>query len=91
LLFVSFRQLLSISNTQAICFVTFLVGFITVLCIGNFFRAKRAQERQRQRRQAKQAATTNTNNPYGQQMGHDPQGTYEAPTAHMQADAGVHA
>jgi len=34
------------------------VGFITVLCIGNYFRAKRAQERQRQRREAKQAATS---------------------------------
>ena len=43
--------------TQAICFVAFLVGFITVLCIGNYFRAKRAQERQRQRREAKQAAS----------------------------------
>ncbi len=32
------------------------MGFITVLCIGNYFRAKRAQERQRQRREAKQAA-----------------------------------
>ncbi|KAL3765366.1 hypothetical protein ACHAWU_002284 [Discostella pseudostelligera] len=40
----------------AICFVAFLVGFITVLCIGNYFRAKRAQERQRQRRLAKQQA-----------------------------------
>jgi len=34
-------------------FTGFLVGFITVLCIGNYFRAKRAQERQRQRRLAK--------------------------------------
>jgi len=42
----------------AVMFVGFLVGFITVLCIGNYFRAKRAQERQRQRRLAKQAATT---------------------------------
>lgn len=39
----------------AVIFVGFLVGFITVLCIGNYFRAKRAQERQRQRRLAKQA------------------------------------
>lgn len=39
----------------AVCFVGFLVGFITVLCIGNYFRAKRAQERQRQRRLAKLA------------------------------------
>jgi hypothetical protein len=37
----------------------FLVGFITVLCIGNYFRAKRAQERQRQRRLAKLAASNN--------------------------------
>jgi type II secretory pathway pseudopilin PulG len=37
-------------------FTGFLVGFITVLCIGNYFRAKRAQERQRQRRLAKQGA-----------------------------------
>jgi len=40
-------------------FVGFLVGFITVLCIGNFFRAKRAQERQRQRRIAKITAAAN--------------------------------
>jgi hypothetical protein len=40
---------------QAICFVTFLVGFIVVLCVGNFYRAKRAAERQRQRRVAKLA------------------------------------
>ena len=33
------------------------MGFITVLCIGNYFRAKRAQERQRQRRQAKLSST----------------------------------
>ena len=37
-------------------FVGVLVGFITVLCIGNYFRAKRAQERQKQRRLAKQSA-----------------------------------
>mmetsp|Transcript_2244 Transcript_2244/g.3426 ORF Transcript_2244/g.3426 Transcript_2244/m.3426 type:complete len:98 (-) Transcript_2244:245-538(-) len=45
----------------AVCFVGFLVGFITVLCIGNYFRAKRAQERQRQRRIAK-IAQQNSNN-----------------------------
>jgi len=43
----------------AIMFVTFLVGFITVLCIGNYFRAKRAQERQRQRRLAKLSTQRN--------------------------------
>ncbi|KAL7439079.1 hypothetical protein ACHAXM_009227 [Skeletonema potamos] len=59
----------------AICFVAFLVGFITVLCIGNYFRAKRAQERQKQRREAKQAASTSTP---GQLKGSAPE--YEAPT-----------
>ena len=34
------------------------MGFITVLCIGNYFRAKRAQERQRQRRLAKLAGAS---------------------------------
>lgn len=58
------------SPFQACCFVIFLVGFITVLCIGNYFRAKRAQERQRQRRLAKLAG----NYPNGG----DP-GNYEAP------------
>ena len=46
--------------------MAFLVGFITVLCIGNYFRAKRAQERQKQRRDAKMAtsssSTDNNNN-----------------------------
>ena len=46
---------------QAICFVVFLVGFITVLCIGNYFRAKRAQERQRQRRLSKLAGASGNN------------------------------
>mmetsp|Transcript_3807 Transcript_3807/g.5034 ORF Transcript_3807/g.5034 Transcript_3807/m.5034 type:complete len:82 (+) Transcript_3807:239-484(+) len=59
----------------AVCFVTFLVGFITVLCIGNYFRAKRAQERQRQRRLAKLAS-------YSEASGGGPGGgSYEAPTA----------
>ena len=49
------------------------MGFITVLCIGNYFRAKRSQERQRQRRLAKLAAA-NHNGTY------DPTGTYEAPS-----------
>mmetsp|Transcript_3131 Transcript_3131/g.3627 ORF Transcript_3131/g.3627 Transcript_3131/m.3627 type:complete len:89 (+) Transcript_3131:86-352(+) len=46
---------------KAVCFVGFLVGFITVLCIGNYFRAKRAQERQRQRRLAKLNGVTSSN------------------------------
>ena len=31
----------------------FLSGFVCVLCVGNYFRAKRAMERQRQRRLAR--------------------------------------
>ena len=31
----------------------FLVGFILVLCVGNYYRAKRAMERQRQKRLAR--------------------------------------
>lgn len=31
----------------------FLIGFVSVLCIGNYFRAKRAMERQKQRRLAR--------------------------------------
>ena len=54
--------------------MAFLVGFITVLCIGNYFRAKRAQERQRQRREAKQAASASVS---GQLTGSSPD--YEAP------------
>ena len=38
----------------AVTFVGFLTGFVVVLCIGNYFRAKRAQERQRQRRMEKE-------------------------------------
>ncbi len=40
----------------AAIFVGFLTGFVAVLCIGNYFRAKRAMERQRQRRLAHLAA-----------------------------------
>lgn len=39
----------------AVVFVCFLLGFVTVLCIGNYYRAKRAMERQRQRRLARLA------------------------------------
>ena len=43
----------------AVVFVGFLTGFVAVLCIGNYFRAKRAMERQRQRRLAKMTTTNN--------------------------------
>ena len=33
--------------------VGFLTGFVAVLCIGNYYRAKKAMERQRQRRLAR--------------------------------------
>jgi hypothetical protein len=37
----------------AIALVGFLIGFISVLCIGNYYRAKRAMERQKMRRLAR--------------------------------------
>ncbi len=39
----------------AVVFVCFFVGFVSVLCIGNYYRAIRAMERQRQRRLARLA------------------------------------
>ena len=37
----------------AVTFVGFLTGFVAVLCIGNYYRAKRAMERQKQKRIAR--------------------------------------
>ena len=37
----------------AVILVGFVTGFVAVLCIGNYFRAKKAMERQRQRRLAR--------------------------------------
>ena len=34
-------------------FVSFLIGFVAVLCIGNYYRAKQAMERQKHKRLAK--------------------------------------
>ena len=67
---------------QAIAFVAFLIGFITVLCIGNYFRAKRAQERQKQRRDAKMASNQST---YATDH-HGASGHYEAPS-HIPTDS----
>mmetsp|Transcript_16299 Transcript_16299/g.21440 ORF Transcript_16299/g.21440 Transcript_16299/m.21440 type:complete len:99 (-) Transcript_16299:270-566(-) len=73
----------------AICFVTFLVGFITVLCIGNYFRAKRAQERQRQRRLQKVGQEAGSAHPTSSRSGYATDssypsaaggGSYEAPS-----------
>ena len=76
---------------QAICFVVFLVGFITVLCIGNYFRAKRAQERQRQRRLAKLAASSNAAAAQGMYATDGNfSSSYEAP-AHVPVNNGVQA
>lgn len=76
--------------SQAVCFVVFLVGFITVLCIGNYFRAKRAQERQRQRRLAKLAASNNAaaaaQGMYATDANYST--SYEAP-AHVAGSGGV--
>jgi hypothetical protein len=78
--------------SQAVCFVVFLVGFITVLCIGNYFRAKRAQERQRQRRLAKLAASNNAaaaaQGMYATDANYST--SYEAP-AHIAGGGGVQA
>ena len=78
-------------SIQAVCFVVFLVGFITVLCIGNYFRAKRAQERQRQRRLAKLAASSNTVAAQGMYATDTTySASYEAP-AHVAGAGGVRA
>ena len=42
---------------QRVTFVGFLMGFVAVLCIGNYYRAKRAMERQRQKRIARLSGT----------------------------------
>lgn len=39
----------------AVVFVGFLTGFVAVLCIGNYYRAKRVMERQRLRRLSRQS------------------------------------
>lgn len=70
---------------QAVCFTGFLVGFITVLCIGNYFRAKRAQERQRQRRLAK---LTSSSRGAGGEASPVNDGSYDPPSG---IGGGVHA
>ena len=45
--------------------VCFLVGFVCVLCWGNWFRARQAQERQRQRRLDQQMKQQHRNNNTG--------------------------
>lgn len=47
----------------AAIFIGFLTGFVAVLCIGNYFRGKRAVERQRQRRLAHLAAGHSIDSP----------------------------
>ena len=89
--FLYFLRTLLFITTKAICFVVFLVGFITVLCIGNYFRAKRAQERQRQRRLAKLAASSNAAAAQGMYATDGNfSSSYEAP-AHVPVNNGVQA
>lgn len=58
----------------AVTFVGFLTGFVAVLCIGNYYRAKRAMERQRERRMARQAGLLE--NPYETQLSDSPRSNY---------------
>ena len=61
---------------QAVTFLGFLTGFVAVLCIGNYYRAKKAMERQKQRRLAR--LTGNAGNGV---MGVDSPGSYESTTS----------
>lgn len=40
-------------RAKAVIVVGFLTGFVAVLCIGNYYRAKKAMERQKQKRLAR--------------------------------------
>lgn len=50
------RVILSFQATGLICF---LIGFVTVLCVGNYYRALKAMERQRHKRLARLAGNGN--------------------------------
>ena len=64
-----------------------------MLCIGNYFRAKRAQERQRQRRMAKMAGSTSNgvrrdSQGYASSLnGENSEQGYEAPDSTMRNGA----
>mmetsp|Transcript_8220 Transcript_8220/g.14073 ORF Transcript_8220/g.14073 Transcript_8220/m.14073 type:complete len:89 (-) Transcript_8220:72-338(-) len=73
----------------AVCFTAFLIGFIAVLCIGNYFRAKRAQERQRQRRLSKLAHSGGNDAEAAYASEANYSGNYEAP--HVPQNTGVQA
>jgi hypothetical protein len=60
----------------AVLIVGFLVGFISVLCIGNYFRAKRAMERQKQRRLARLSSNGG-------------QGIVDSPRSHQSSASGA--
>jgi hypothetical protein len=53
----------------ATIFVCFLTGFVAVLCIGNYYRAKKAMERHRQRRLARLSHGTGGNVGIGGNVG----------------------
>ena len=57
----------------AVTFLGFLTGFVAVLCIGNYYRAKRAMEKQKQRRLAR--LTGNAGNGV---MGVESPGSYDS-------------
>jgi hypothetical protein len=61
----------------ATIFVCFLTGFVAVLCIGNYYRAKKAMERHRQRRLARlsHGAGGNVEGMVGNKAGHGSPGS----------------
>ena len=50
---------------MVVVIVSFLLGFVVVLCIGNFYRARKAMERQKQRRLARLLGGGNQNTSEG--------------------------
>mmetsp|Transcript_7593 Transcript_7593/g.12029 ORF Transcript_7593/g.12029 Transcript_7593/m.12029 type:complete len:131 (+) Transcript_7593:251-643(+) len=69
----------------AVTFVCFLLGFVAVLCIGNFYRAKRAMERQRQRRLARLSGHKNNGVLGDQESSSSPRSTISgASSAHSE-------
>lgn len=69
----------------AVTFVGFLTGFVAVLCIGNYYRAKRAMERQRQRRLERLARIGSTGGPPSGENG-----SLESPRSHYSGISSVH-
>jgi hypothetical protein len=66
----------------AAVFIGFLTGFVAVLCIGNYYRAKQAMERQRQRRLARLSRGGATVGSAGGGAG----GTADSPRSHFSSN-----